>query len=438
MEWLRGLLQSYPGSRWGNRETRGLDSDFAEQTYVETPLEAALLDDLRARRVRLVVLCGNAGDGKTALLQHLARQFGLERRASSERVLEGETDDGLRVRMNLDGSASWRGRSADDLLDEFLAPFRHGPPAEDIAHLLAINDGRLLEWIERVERHESETALTRALYETLQRVQQDRWAGAPAAAARDEGDEYNDEASDGAGGEVAKKEVEDGGAVGEDAALRAASDAHIRFVNLNQAVARRWRDRQRDRHRDRFPGQSGRSPVRLQTFEISALLPVVFYMFRYGYRRGAGKFLATYGPPTGTPAQKRRQTTVDRITAKLAKTDGLAGFAGDVERAILGDLLLCFCLKNVRHRLGRDQQVQRVAPTHYMASWIDLPWNVSNLRYGFHVDTAPPGMTVSNEALGRNRAALARRLRDLGLLVGVNDAERMKRLTPRFEAAAGI
>ena len=50
----------------------------------------------------------------------------------------------------------------------------------------------------------------------------------------------------------------------------------------------------------------------------------------------------------------------------------------------------------------------------------------------------PPGMAVSNEVLGRNRAALERRLRDLGLLVGVNDAERMKRLTSRFEAAAGI
>ena len=148
-------------------------------------------------------------------------------------MLEGETDDGLRVRMNLDGSASWRGRSADDLLDEFLAPFRHGPPAEDIAHLLAINDGRLLEWIERVERHESETALTRALYETLQRVQQDRWAGAPAAAAKDEGDEHDDEDSGGAGGDAAK-DADDGGEVGEDAAPRAASDAHIRFVNLNQ------------------------------------------------------------------------------------------------------------------------------------------------------------------------------------------------------------
>lgn len=56
-------------------------------------------------------------------------------------------------------------------------------------------------------------------------------------------------------------------------------------------------------------------------------------------------------------------------------------------------------------------------------------------RYGFHVDTAPPGMTISNELLQRNRAILERRLRDLGLLVGVNDAEAMKRLRPRFEPA---
>ena len=208
VEWLRGLLQSYPGSRWGNQETRGLDSAFAEQTYVETALEQALHDDVRARRVRLVVLCGNAGDGKTALLQHLAGRFGLERLASSERVLEGKTDDGLCVRMNLDGSASWRGRSANDLLDEFLAPFREGPPAEDVAHLLAINDGRLLEWIENVEKREHETALTRVLSETLQRVQQDRWTSASAAATGDEDDENACES-------------------GEDA-------PHVRFINLNQ------------------------------------------------------------------------------------------------------------------------------------------------------------------------------------------------------------
>ena len=277
VEWLQWLLQSYPGSRWGNRETRGLDSDFAEQTYVETPLETALYDDVRARRIRLVVLCGNAGDGKTALLQHLARWFGLERRASSERVLEGETNDGLRVRMNLDGSASWLGQSADDLLDDFLAPFRDGPPSEDIAHLLAINDGRLLEWIERVERRDGETPLTEALHEALERVQQDRWAETPVAeqdddemravttssprpaetetpvAGRDESEHEgeaqrsNTDATDAV--EVAERdehdEPENAVGTGDDPAAdtvgdvgadrpRPAPDAHIRFVNLNQ------------------------------------------------------------------------------------------------------------------------------------------------------------------------------------------------------------
>ncbi len=122
-------------------------------------------------------------------------------------------------------------------------------------------------------------------------------------------------------------------------------------------------------------------PVTILGFEISAVLPAVLYMFRFGHRRGAGNFLATYGPPSGPPAQKRRRTTVDRIAAKLAETDELTGFDGEVEKAVLGDLLLCFCLENVRHRLGRDQQVQRVAPTHYLASWIDLPYSVTNLRY---------------------------------------------------------
>jgi hypothetical protein len=57
-------------------------------------------------------------------------------------------------------------------------------------------------------------------------------------------------------------------------------------------------------------------------------------------------------------------------------------------------------------------------------------------RYGFCVDTAPPGMAISNDLLRANRAILERRLRDLGLLVGVNDAEAMKHLRPRFHRPA--
>jgi hypothetical protein len=54
-------------------------------------------------------------------------------------------------------------------------------------------------------------------------------------------------------------------------------------------------------------------------------------------------------------------------------------------------------------------------------------------RYGFYVDEAPPGMSVPADELRKNRAFLERRLRDLGLFIGVNDAEAMKRLRQRFE-----
>ena len=166
--WLKSLLQSYPGSRWGNSETRGLDFEFAARTYVETNIEQALYRAIVERRIRLVILCGNAGDGKTALLQHLARRLGLGEKSSATRIVEGRLHDGVTVRMNLDGSASWKGRSADQLLDDFLAPFQQGRPTDDIVHFLAINDGRLLEWIEDVEEHGGETPLTRELLEFLE------------------------------------------------------------------------------------------------------------------------------------------------------------------------------------------------------------------------------------------------------------------------------
>ena len=122
-------------------------------------------------------------------------------------------------------------------------------------------------------------------------------------------------------------------------------------------------------------------PVGVQDFDLSAVLPAVFYMFRFGHRRGKGKFIETFGPQEGTPRQRKRAATIERIADTLTQnSDKFEGFEGETEKAILGDLLLCFCLENVKHELGRKEQVQRVAPAHYMASWVDLPDSVANLR----------------------------------------------------------
>ena len=124
-------------------------------------------------------------------------------------------------------------------------------------------------------------------------------------------------------------------------------------------------------------------PVSVQAFDLSAVLPAVFYMFRFGRRRGIGRLVAEFGRSNGTSAQRRRSVTVDRIVDKLCRQPRgeFSGLAGDASKAILGDLLLCYCLDNARNALGRDKQVQRVAPAHYMSSWIDLPEQVVHLRY---------------------------------------------------------
>jgi len=146
--WLKDLLSTYQGSKVGNEETRGLDSEFAELTYVETDLDRVISKDINEGRVSLVILCGNAGDGKTAFIQNLAKTLGYYGSNSSVRIWEHRLENGIVVRANLDGSAAYMGKSANDILSEFLAPFSGPIFPEDQVHILAINNGKLFEWLD--------------------------------------------------------------------------------------------------------------------------------------------------------------------------------------------------------------------------------------------------------------------------------------------------
>lgn len=171
VDWLKQVLQSYPGSKHGNSETRGLDSDFALQTYVETKLESKLLDEIESNQINLVILCGNAGDGKTAFLQHLAIALGLSKRPSSERVWKIRQPDGRRIMANLDGSAAHKDKSSDELLNDLFEPFHQIELSTNDVHLVAINDGRLLEWVNYYEQENEATRLTEWISDTLAKEQ---------------------------------------------------------------------------------------------------------------------------------------------------------------------------------------------------------------------------------------------------------------------------
>ena len=48
-------------------------------------------------------------------------------------------------------------------------------------------------------------------------------------------------------------------------------------------------------------------PVSVQDFDLSAVLPAVFYMFRFAQRRGKGRFLETFGGESGTAKRRSKR-----------------------------------------------------------------------------------------------------------------------------------
>ena len=81
------FLKIYSQSLFSTGLTRGLD----ENTYIPTRLDTALKKDVLDGKKKLVVLTGNAGDGKTAFIQL------IEANAKKDgAVFTSETDNGCK------------------------------------------------------------------------------------------------------------------------------------------------------------------------------------------------------------------------------------------------------------------------------------------------------------------------------------------------------
>jgi len=143
------LLTLYSQARYTNAGTRGLD-EIAKLTYVETRLDERLAPEIVDGNFRLVLISGNAGDGKTAFLQQLERAFeargvAVERQRNSA----SWTYESLDYRSNYDASQDDDDRRSDTVLDEFFAPFAGAVGdlrAGREVRLIAINEGRLLDF----------------------------------------------------------------------------------------------------------------------------------------------------------------------------------------------------------------------------------------------------------------------------------------------------
>jgi len=146
-------LQSlYSQSRKTNAGTRGLN-ELGRLTYIPTLLDENLIPEVIAGKFKLVLITGNAGDGKTAFLQQLEVEAGTQAQLQSSEPLSNgrrfSTTDRTFI-TNYDGSQDEEERKNDDVLDEFFRPFSGTNPdawPTDETRLIAINEGRLVDFL---------------------------------------------------------------------------------------------------------------------------------------------------------------------------------------------------------------------------------------------------------------------------------------------------
>jgi serine/threonine protein kinase len=144
------FLRLYSQARRDNSGTRGLDKT-ALLTYVPTRLDRLLRPAVLDGRYRLVIITGNAGDGKTAFIKQLEESAGAQTVVHPTDNSGEFTYNGIRFVTNYDGSQDEGAERANDLvLTEFFAPFADAlldqASAERAVHVIAINEGRLIDF----------------------------------------------------------------------------------------------------------------------------------------------------------------------------------------------------------------------------------------------------------------------------------------------------
>lgn len=145
------LLTLFSQSKRTNAGTRGLDA-LSRQIYVDTALDRELAPAVLSGEFKLVIITGNAGDGKTAFLQQ------LEATAESHgAAIDRSMANGARINLNnhtfvsnYDGSQDEGDRQNNVVLREFFAPYAGTAGAawpRSETRLIAINEGRLVDFL---------------------------------------------------------------------------------------------------------------------------------------------------------------------------------------------------------------------------------------------------------------------------------------------------
>jgi hypothetical protein len=147
------FLKIYSQSMISTGNTRGYD----EETYIETLLDKNLIPRIFNPITKLVVLTGNAGDGKTAFIQKI-ENLAKARSATFKNVTDNGclfTLNGIEYETLYDGSQDFNTKDNKDVLNDFFEPLEGSKdPTTSCTKIIAINEGKLRDFILNKRKYE--------------------------------------------------------------------------------------------------------------------------------------------------------------------------------------------------------------------------------------------------------------------------------------------
>jgi len=145
------LNSLYSQSRYGNAGTRAgfITSAFDALTYTKTKLDTELLKAILVGTYRLVIITGNAGDGKTAFIKQIEKQASGVERLTNRNGAKFKIK-GIPYQSNYDGSQDEENLANNEVLSDFFRPFENTNDFISVAEgrIIAINEGRLVDFLQ--------------------------------------------------------------------------------------------------------------------------------------------------------------------------------------------------------------------------------------------------------------------------------------------------
>lgn len=157
-DFVKYINSLYSQSKHGNSGTRAnFDTNvYDELTYTPTKLDNHLIPAILDGQFKLLIITGNAGDGKTAFIRKIEEDKNISQleRFGHKNGARFKIN-GVSFESNYDGSQDEDERANNEVLESFFQPF------EDISNynqakegrIIAINEGRLVEFLKTTQKH---------------------------------------------------------------------------------------------------------------------------------------------------------------------------------------------------------------------------------------------------------------------------------------------